>query len=36
MEYSSVAQKAIEWNISERTVRYYCASGRVKDAYLEG
>ena len=36
MKYSSVAQKAIEWNVSERTVRYYCASGRVKDAYLEG
>ncbi|MCF0237342.1 MAG: Fic family protein, partial [Sphaerochaetaceae bacterium] len=36
MEYCSVAQKAKEWNISERSVRNYCALGRIEGAKLEG
>ena len=36
MNYVSVVQIAKEWAISERSVRNYCATGRVKGAYLEG
>ncbi|MFQ8602350.1 MAG: Fic family protein [Anaerovoracaceae bacterium] len=36
MLYLSVAEIAKKWNISERSVRNYCAHGRVKGAYLTG
>lgn len=36
MEYKSVAQLAELWEISERTVRNYCAEGRIKGAVLIG
>lgn len=36
MEYISVAEAAKQWNISERSVRNYCSSGRIKDAYMSG
>lgn len=36
MEYLSTAQVAKEWGISERSVRNYCASGRVEGAQLVG
>lgn len=36
MEYKSVAQMAELWEISERTVRNYCAEGRIKGAVLIG
>lgn len=36
MKYLSVAQIAKKWNISERSVRNYCANGRVKGAFLKG
>ncbi len=36
MEYASVAQKAAEWHVSERTVRNYCATGKIADAVLIG
>lgn len=36
MDYMSVAEKAAEWGISERSVRNYCASGRVPGAYQAG
>ena len=31
-----VKEASIKWNISERSVRNYCALGRVKDAVLVG
>ncbi len=34
MDYVSVAETAKKWGISERSVRNYCAHGRVPDAYL--
>lgn len=36
MKYLSVAQVAKNWNLSERTVRNYCARGKIPDAFLTG
>ena len=36
MRYRSVIDIAKEWNISERSVRNYCAQGRVNGAFLTG
>ena len=36
MGYCSVAAMAEKWNISERSVRNYCANGRVEGAVLTG
>ena len=36
MRYPSVAEIAKKWNISERSVRNYCAHGRVRGALLTG
>lgn len=36
MRYFSVADTAKKWNISERSVRNYCAQGRVEGAFLAG
>ncbi len=36
MEYISVAKMAEKWGISERSVRNYCAQGRITDAKLIG
>ncbi len=36
MEYLSVAEIAKIWNVSERSVRNYCAQGRVSGAFLTG
>lgn len=36
MEYVTVSEKAEEWQVAERSVRNYCATGRVEDAYLDG
>ena len=36
MQYLSVAETAEKWNISERSVRNYCAQGRVHGAFLTG
>ncbi|MBO5213521.1 MAG: Fic family protein [Clostridia bacterium] len=36
MEYTSVAKMAEKWGISERSVRNYCATGRIADAKLIG
>lgn len=36
MNYLSVAATAKKWNISERTVRNYCAGGRIPGAFLTG
>lgn len=34
MEYLSVARMAEKWGVSERSVRNYCANGRIADAKL--
>ena len=36
MKYLSVAETAEKWQISERSVRNYCAQGRVQGAELNG
>ena len=36
MDYISVAETAIRWGVSERSVRNYCANGRVPGAFLLG
>ena len=36
MKYYSVADTAKLWNISERTVRNYCAAGKIPGAVLTG
>ncbi len=36
MQYLSVEETAKKWNISERSVRNYCANGRVPGAFLAG
>lgn len=36
MRYLSVAETAKKWNVSERSVRNYCAHGRVDGALLTG
>ncbi len=35
-KFISVKEASIKWNISERSVRNYCALGRIKDAILIG
>ena len=36
MNYKSVNEFSAEWNISERSVRNYCAEGRIPGAILDG
>mgnify|MGYP001142936717 CR=1 FL=1 len=36
MQYLSAAEAAKKWKISERSVRNYCAKGRVEGAVLKG
>lgn len=36
MKYLSVAEIAKKWNLSERTVRNYCANGKLPGAFLKG
>ena len=36
MEYISVAKMAEKWGLSERSVRNYCANGRIRDSKLIG
>lgn len=36
MKYISVAEAAKKWGISERSVRNYCAAGRINDAFITG
>lgn len=36
MGYLSVSQIAKKWNLSERSVRNYCANGRIAGAFLTG
>lgn len=36
MKYVSVTETAKKWKISERSVRNYCASGRIDGAFLTG
>lgn len=36
MTYISVAAAAKKWNLSERSVRNYCAIGKIPDAFLAG
>ena len=36
MRYLSVTEIAKKWNVSERSVRNYCAQGRVDGAFLTG
>ena len=36
MGYRSVVEAAIAWGVSERSVRNYCAQGRVEGAFLTG
>ena len=36
MKYISVAQAAVKWGISERSVRNYCAKGRIAGAFITG
>lgn len=36
MQYLSVAEIAEKWNISERSVRNYCAHNRVEGAFIIG
>lgn len=36
MQYLSAAETAKKWNVSERSVRNYCAQGRVEGAFLAG
>lgn len=36
MNYLSVAEMAKKWNMSERTIRNYCAQGKISGAFLTG
>lgn len=36
MNYISVSDAALKWNVSERSVRNYCSNGRIIGAVLEG
>jgi len=36
MRYLSVVEVAKKWGMSERSVRNYCAQGRVEGAFLTG
>lgn len=36
MEYKNVSEMAVKWGVSERSVRNYCASGKIPGAVLSG
>ena len=36
MQYLSVTEVAQKWNLSKRSVRNYCANGRIEGAFLKG
>jgi hypothetical protein len=36
MKYLSVTETAKKWGVSERSVRNYCAEGRIDGAFLTG
>lgn len=36
MNYLSVSEFAKKWNVPERTIRNYCATGKIKGAFLTG
>ena len=36
MKYMSAAEAAKRWNVSERSVRGYCAQGKIPEAFLTG
>ena len=36
MKYVSVARIAKKWGVSERTVRNYCAEGKIPEVFLTG
>ena len=36
MDYITTSEAAVRWNVSERSVRHYCAKGRVHGAILFG
>ena len=36
MEYISVKEAAKKWNLSDRSVRNYCANGKIPGAILHG
>ena len=36
MKFLSVTETAARWHVSERTVRNYCASGKIEGAFLTG
>lgn len=36
MRYLSVTEAAKRWNISKRSVRNYCALGKIGGAFLKG
>lgn len=36
MNYKKVAEIALKWNVSERSVRNYCSAGKVPGAVLDG
>lgn len=36
MEYISVSEAAKRWNVSERSVRNYCAQGKIPNAFITG
>lgn len=36
MNYLSVAEMAKKWGVSERTVRNYCAQGRIPQSFIKG
>ena len=36
MEFISVSEAAKRWGVSERSVRNYCAQGRITGAFLTG
>lgn len=36
MKYTTVAETAKKWNMSERSIRNYCALGKIDGAILKG
>ncbi len=36
MDYKNVSEMAAKWKVSERSVRNYCASGKIPGAVLSG
>lgn len=36
MNYISVSEFTKKWNVPEKTVRNYCATGRIKESFLTG